>query len=200
MIWFYSSFRIHLEYLFWFFQLHLPEENYNQYLKFDMSKLINYQRHKSRSSKSFAEAHCESLAQTSSRAIITHCLYIFKPFFPVDYIVEQLFLETINLSTKQGYYSIFWCYVKFNAHNSINNRVGPTKDKFTQHYIRPNNRLPKFGHPYFHWYFYQNTSVCTFYALGLPRSNLDLTLKFTFKTREFCLFDANWRYLTVIFI
>ena len=40
----------------------------------------------------------------SVRAIITHGLYIFNPFFPVAYIVEQLLLETISLSTKQGNY------------------------------------------------------------------------------------------------
>ena len=34
------------------------------------------------------------------------------------------------------------------------------KVEFTQRYTRLNNRLPKFSHPYFYWYFYQNISVC----------------------------------------
>ena len=34
--------------------------------------------------------------------------------------------------------------------------VKPPKVSFTRH----NNHTPKFYHPYFHWYFYQNTSVC----------------------------------------
>ena len=67
----------------------------------------------------------------SSRAIITHGLYILNPFFTVVYTVEQLLLQTIKLSTKQGNYSIFRSYVKFNAYDSINNRVGPTKGEFT---------------------------------------------------------------------
>ena len=34
--------------------------------------------------------------------------------------------------------------------------VKPPKVSFTRH----NNHTPKFYHPYFHWYLYQNTSVC----------------------------------------
>ena len=35
-----------------------------------------------------------------------------------------------------------------------------TKVEFTQCYTRQINRKPKFCHPYFRWYFYQNTTVC----------------------------------------
>ena len=46
-----------------------------------------------------------------------------------------------------------------------------TKGEFSAGYTRLIYCLHKYCHPYFHWYFYQNTSV---YALGRPKSNLDI--------------------------
>ena len=47
---------------------------------------------------------------------------------------------------------------KKNCRSVISKQVA--KERFTQRYTRHNNHKPKFYHPYFHWYFYQNTSVC----------------------------------------
>ena len=54
-----------------------------------------------------------------------------------------------------------------------------------------NNHTPKISHPYFHWYFYQNTSVISLYALGRIKRILDiiwpLNQHFKLKNQRNCL-------------